>query len=124
VQSAIITYRDCLLHDMGASHPQCLARLSAIRDQLIASRLYGHLLHGDAPLVTDDPLARVHSRCYIAAIKAAAPNSGTIALDSDTPMNPHTPGYSLSALARSIAAHVRRTSRCWRASDALPDALG
>jgi acetoin utilization deacetylase AcuC-like enzyme len=107
VQSAIITHRDCLLHDMGAWHPECPARLSATRDQRIASRLYGQLLHVDAPLATDDQLARVHSRRYIAAIKAAAPSSGTIPLDSDTAMNPHTPGYSLSALGRSIAAHVK-----------------
>jgi acetoin utilization deacetylase AcuC-like enzyme len=92
----------------GAWHPESPARLPAIRDQLIASRLYGHLLHADVPLATDDPLARVHSRRYIAAIKAAAPSSGTIPLeiplDSDTPMNPHTPGYSLPALGEHHGA--------------------
>ena len=57
---AFITHPDCLLHDMGAMHPECPARLRAIDDQLIASGLSNFLVHADAPLARDDQLARVH----------------------------------------------------------------
>ncbi|MGH8745660.1 MAG: histone deacetylase family protein, partial [Burkholderiales bacterium] len=34
--TAFITHPDCLRHDMGAQHPECPQRLTAIEDQLIA----------------------------------------------------------------------------------------
>ena len=40
--TAFITHRDCWLHDMGAHHPECPERLSAISDRLIAAGL-GHV---------------------------------------------------------------------------------
>ena len=35
--TASLLTRDCWLHDMGAMHPECPDRLSAINDRLIAS---------------------------------------------------------------------------------------
>ena len=42
---ALITHPDCARHEMGAWHPERPARLWAIHDQLIASRLDGVLRH-------------------------------------------------------------------------------
>ncbi|GAB1411564.1 hypothetical protein MASR1M97_03000 [Candidatus Desulfobacillus denitrificans] len=47
--TAFITHRDCLLHDMGAHHPECPERLSAISDRLIAAGLDLYLSFYDAP---------------------------------------------------------------------------
>jgi acetoin utilization deacetylase AcuC-like enzyme len=103
--TAFITHADCLKHDMGAHHPECPQRLSAIEDQLIASGIEQHLARHDAPLATDEQIARVHPAEYLRAIRAAAPASGTVHLDPDTAMNPH----SLDAALRAAGAAVLAT---------------
>jgi acetoin utilization deacetylase AcuC-like enzyme len=55
--TAFISHRDCKLHDMGAQHPECPARLDAIHDQLIASGLDAYLTPIEAPLATMDQFA-------------------------------------------------------------------
>jgi acetoin utilization deacetylase AcuC-like enzyme len=101
---AYITHPDCLLHDMGAGHPECPARLRAIDDQLIASGLAGLLLHVEAPLVTRSQLERVHAPAYIDALEAVAPVSGHAHLDADTAMNPHTLTAAMRAAGAAVAA--------------------
>ena len=87
---------------MGAGHPEQPARLGAIEDQLIASGVLPHLQRFDAPLATDEQLARVHPLEYVRAIREAAPSEGRIHLDPDTAMNP----YSLNAALRAAGAAV------------------
>lgn len=87
---------------MGAGHPECPARIQAIEDQLIASGLLHFLDRHDAPMATDEVLARVHQPDYIAAIRAAAPEAGMACLDPDTAMNP----YTLEAALRAAGAVV------------------
>jgi len=100
--TAFITHPDCLKHDMGRGHPEQPARLSAIEDQLIASGVGDHLKRHEAPLATDEQLARVHPLEYVRAVREAAPKSGTVHLDPDTAMNP----YSLDAALRAAGAAV------------------
>jgi acetoin utilization deacetylase AcuC-like enzyme len=102
--TAFITHADCLKHDMGAGHPEQPARLTAIEDQLIASGIEGHLQRHDAPLATDEQLARVHPQEYVAAIREVAPQSGRVHLDPDTAMNPHTLHASLRAAGAGVLA--------------------
>ena len=102
---AFISHPDCLLHDMGAMHPECPARLRAIDDQLIASGLNNFLLHAEAPLVTHEQLERVHTAGYIESIESRAPRSGVIHLDPDTAMCPDT----LKAAQRAAGAAVLAT---------------
>ncbi len=100
--TAFITHPDCLKHDMGRGHPEQPARLTAIEDQLIASGVAQHLQRFEAPLATDEQLARVHPLEYVRAIRAAAPETGIVHLDPDTAMNPH----SLNAALRGAGAAV------------------
>ena len=100
--AAFITHPECLKHDMGAHHPERPARLTAIEDQLIASGLGQHLKRYEAPLASDEQLARVHPIEYVRAIRDAAPESGTVHLDPDTAMNP----WSLQAALRAAGAAV------------------
>src|SRR5260221_9171697 len=97
VNAAFVTHADCLKHEMGAGHPERPARLTAIEDQLIASGVGAHLARFDAPLATDEQLARVHPIEYVRAIRDAAPEHGTVHLDPDTAMNPHTLNAALRA---------------------------
>ena len=102
---ALITHPDCLKHEMGAYHPERPERLTAIEDQLIASGVGPVLERHDAPLASDEQLARVHPVEYVRAIRDAAPDSGTVHLDPDTAMNPH----SLNAALRAAGAAVLAT---------------
>ncbi|HEY7239131.1 MAG TPA: histone deacetylase family protein [Burkholderiales bacterium] len=105
MSAAFITHPDCLKHEMGAHHPEQPARLSAIEDQLIASGVAPYLARYEAPLATDEQLARVHPIEYVRAIRDAAPSRGTVHLDPDTAMNPH----SLNAALRAAGAAVLAT---------------
>jgi acetoin utilization deacetylase AcuC-like enzyme len=100
--AAFITHAECLKHEMGAHHPERPARLSAIEDQLIASGDGPYLQRHEAPLATDEQLARVHPLEYVRAIRDAAPERGTVHLDPDTAMNP----WSLQAALRAAGAGV------------------
>ncbi len=104
MSTAFITHADCLKHDMGAQHPERPARLSAIADQLIASGLAQHLARYEAPLASDEQLARVHPPEYLRAIREVAPAQGTVHLDPDTAMNPHTLQAALRAAGAGVLA--------------------
>jgi acetoin utilization deacetylase AcuC-like enzyme len=101
---AVITHPDCLKHDMGRHHPERPERLTAIEDQLIASGLGQHLTRFDAPLASDEQLARVHPIEYVRAIRDAAPEAGTVHLDPDTAMNPFTLQAALRAAGAAVLA--------------------
>ena len=90
---------------MGAQHPECPGRLTAIEDQLIASGIGQDLVRHEAPLAEDAQLARVHPIEYVRAIRDVAPQEGTVHLDPDTAMNPH----SLNAALRAAGAAVLAT---------------
>lgn len=98
--TAFITHRDCLLHDMGAHHPESPERLSAINDRLIAAGLDMYLSFHDAPKATIEQLTRVHPKEHVDAIMQSAPEHGIVHLDPDTAMNPGT----LPAALRSAGA--------------------
>ena len=102
MSAAFITHPECLKHEMGAHHPEQPARLSAIEDQLIASGVAPYIARYEAPLVTDEQLARVHPAEYVRAIRELAPKQGTVHLDPDTAMNP----WSLQAALRAAGAAV------------------
>ncbi|MCW8935556.1 MAG: histone deacetylase family protein [Gammaproteobacteria bacterium] len=99
---SIISHPDCMLHEMGAHHPECPERLSAINDQLLSSGLDFILQHHDAPLATRQQLCRVHDVKYIESIFQKSPKEGQVWLDPDTSMNPHT----LTAALRAAGAVV------------------
>jgi acetoin utilization deacetylase AcuC-like enzyme len=102
--TALVTHADCLRHEMGSYHPERPARLSAIEDQLIASRLEPYLKRYEAPLASDEQLERAHPREYVRAIRRIAPDEGTVHLDPDTAMNPHTLQAALRAAGAGVLA--------------------
>ena len=102
--TAFVTHSDCLKHDMGAHHPERPERLGAIEDQLIASGIAQYLVRHEAPLATDEQLARAHPLEYVQAIRQAAPRQGTVHLDPDTAMNPHTLAAALRAAGAGVLA--------------------
>ena len=89
---------------MGAGHPERPERLGAIEDQLIASGVLPLLKRFEAPLATDEQLARVHPIEYVNAIREAAPTQGRVHLDPDTAMNPYTLNAALRAAGAAVLA--------------------
>src|SRR5574341_1497917 len=102
--TAFITHPDCLKHDMGAHHPERPDRLAAIDDQLIASAVGQHLTRFEAPLATDEQLARVHPLEYVQALREVAPRAGTVHLYPDTAMNPFSRQAALRAAGAAVLA--------------------
>jgi acetoin utilization deacetylase AcuC-like enzyme len=104
LQTAVVSHRDCLLHNMGDHHPESPARLQSVADQLIASGLMQHLETVEAPFASDEQLTRVHTAKYVAALKSLSPSSGIVHLDPDTAMNPNTLNAALRAAGAVVTA--------------------
>src|SRR5437879_12071983 len=98
--TAYITHPDCLRHEMGTSHPECPARLTAVNEHMRSCGLLEQLLCLEAPLANADDLKRVHRSSYVDRIFEHAPVEGYVQLDGGTAMNPHR----LAAARRAAGA--------------------
>ncbi|HEX7812011.1 MAG TPA: histone deacetylase family protein [Burkholderiales bacterium] len=103
--TAFLHHSECVLHDMGAGHPESPQRILAIHDHLLASGLLKHLADHEAPRATRDQLTRVHDPRYVETLATRSPERGLVHLDPDTAMNPH----SHEAALRSAGAVVKAT---------------
>ncbi len=103
-QTAYVSHQSCLLHDMGQNHPESPARIKAIEDQLISQRLADFFRRVDAPAATVEQLMRAHDPDYVQAILQCAPQTGTVQLDPDTLMMPHSLDAALHAAGAVVAA--------------------
>ena len=101
---AYIFHPDCLKHEMGAHHPECPERIGAISDQLLASSLMDFMQSYEAPLATEEQLARAHAPAYIHQLASLTPASGHVPVDPDTQMNPHTYQAALRAAGAAVLA--------------------
>lgn len=101
----LINHVDCELHEISPGHPECPARIGAILDQLKKQDLYDHCLHADAPLAERDVLSLAHDGAHIENLYVSSPDLGSVQLDADTAMNPHT----LNAAMRAVGAGILAT---------------
>jgi acetoin utilization deacetylase AcuC-like enzyme len=104
-KTAFISHPDTLLHVMDGNHPESPARITAIKNAVMASDLKQKLQFYDAPLATQSQLKRAHTSEYIEYIYNIAPKAGLVRLDGDTAMGP----MSLSAAAHASGAVVLAT---------------
>ncbi len=113
MSTAFFSHPDCLLHEMGEWHPEAPARLQAIEDQLIASRILPLLDCRAAPLAHEEHLQRVHTPQAIARVRDHLPVAGEgsdprggpyHAMDADTLLNPHSWQAALRAAGAAVAA--------------------
>ncbi len=105
METAFVSHPDTLLHVMDGSHPESPARITAIKNKLIADGIYKRLQRHEAPLATDEQLQKVHTREYIQHIRSVAPKAGLVRLDPDTAMGP----MSLSAALHASGAVILAT---------------
>lgn len=104
-KTAFISHPDTLLHVMDGNHPESPARITAIKNAVMASDVKEKLQFYDAPAASKAQLARVHSKEYIDEIFSIAPKAGLVRLDGDTAMGP----MSLSATLHASGAAVLAT---------------
>ncbi|MFZ2306100.1 MAG: histone deacetylase family protein [Rhodoferax sp.] len=112
-KTGYFTHPDCWKHEMGAGHPECPERLSAIEDRLLASGLADVLDRREAPPASLTDIELAHGRMHVAAlrgltdglreeIEAGGPTHAQI--DPDTSLNVHTWDAALRAAGAAIAA--------------------
>ncbi|MGJ8620465.1 MAG: histone deacetylase family protein [Methylophilaceae bacterium] len=89
---------------MDGHHPESPARITAIKNAVIASELKEKLAYYDAPIVEKKDLMRVHSQRYVDYIFSTAPKAGLVKLDSDTAMGPMSLQATLHATGAAILA--------------------
>lgn len=82
--TAFITNSSCLEHNMGEGHPECPERITAIKDQLMASQLFDFLQELDSHEATEEQLLRVHPEHYLRYLESVTPTVGTFRVDPDT----------------------------------------
>lgn len=102
---ALITHPHCILHEMGAHHPESPERLKAVLDALDSSGFGGELAECEAPEAAQDDLERVHGVAHLDNVHGASPDEDYAFLDPDTSMN----RMSLSAALRAAGAVVEAT---------------
>jgi acetoin utilization deacetylase AcuC-like enzyme len=112
-KTGYFTHPDCWKHEMGAGHPECPERLSAIEDRLLASGLSDLLDRREAPQASVTDIELAHGRMHVAAlrgltdglreeIEAGGPPHAQI--DPDTSINVHTWEAALRAAGAAMAA--------------------
>ena len=104
-KTAFISHPDTLLHVMDGNHPESPARITAIKNAVMASDLKQKLQFYEAPAASKAQLLRVHSADYVEHIYNIAPKAGLVRLDGDTAMGP----MSLSAALHASGAVILAT---------------
>lgn len=104
---------DCWTHEMGAGHPECPDRLSAIEDRLLISGVGDALDRREAPSAAIADLELAHGRMHVAALRGltdslreeiAAGGPQYAQIDPDTSLNVHTWDAALRAAGAALAA--------------------
>ncbi|KIF83477.1 histone deacetylase family protein [Noviherbaspirillum autotrophicum] len=101
---AYISHSDCVRHEMGEHHPECPERIGAISDHLLIKGLLDYMRPYDAPLASEEQLARAHSLSYVREIANMAPGEGYAQVDPDTWMNSYTYLAALRAAGAAVLA--------------------
>jgi acetoin utilization deacetylase AcuC-like enzyme len=99
----LFTHPDCILHDPGPGHPERPERLKAVLAAFDHPDFAG-LDRREAPLATEDQIARVHDEGYVHALLEQVPSSGMVRLDPDTAMSPESGNAALRAAGAAVAA--------------------
>lgn len=102
--TALYTHEDCVLHEISPGHPEQPARIQAVLDQLKADDIDKGLTFKEAPLAALDHLVRAHGQQHVDHIVSSSPESGSVRLDADTAMNPHSLDASRRAAGAGVAA--------------------
>lgn len=105
--TALITHKDCMLHNLGPEHPESPLRLAAIHKVLERTGLIEQLDQITAVPVTEEQVALAHHRLHSKRIEAKLPESGVVYTDDDTAMCPESL-HAAELAAGSVVMAVNR----------------
>lgn len=112
-RTGYFVHPDCRLHDMGAGHPECPARIDAIEDRLLITGVADALERREPAPATMGELLLAHGRRHVAALRGlsdmlaeevAAGGPDAFSLDPDTSINTHTWRAALLSAGAAIDA--------------------
>ena len=107
------THRTCFKHEMGAGHPECPERLSAIEDRLLITGVADALDRREPTAATVAELELAHGRMHIASLRGlsdelrdelAAGGPPYAHIDPDTALNMYTWEAALLSAGAAINA--------------------
>jgi acetoin utilization deacetylase AcuC-like enzyme len=107
------THPACRQHEMGAGHPECPERLSAIEDRLLITGLGDALDRREASPASLADIELAHGRMHVAALRGlsdalkeeiAAGGPAHSQVDPDTSLNIHTWDAALHAAGAALDA--------------------
>jgi len=90
-------------HEMPRGHPERAERMTAVAQALAAPRL-ADLPRRQAGPAPFEAIARVHTSAHLERLDASVPDRGTVALDPDTHMGPHSLDAARRASGAAMAA--------------------
>jgi acetoin utilization deacetylase AcuC-like enzyme len=99
----LFTHPDCVLHNPGPGHPERPERLKAVLVALDHPD-FAALDRREAPLATEEQIARVHDASFVHTLLERVPASGTVRLDPDTAISPESGNAALRAAGSVVAA--------------------
>lgn len=98
-----LTHPACLLHAMGAGHPESPQRLQAIEEHLDRCGLARKFRRFEAPPAEREHLYAVHAPEHVDFVLGARPD-GLLRIDADTAMNPYSAQAARAAAGAVVAA--------------------
>lgn len=111
--TAYYSHPDCWKHEMGAGHPECPERLSAIEDRLLISGVDMALQRREPNPAALADIELAHSRQHVASLRGLtdmlrddlqAGGPSHTPLDPDTSINAHTWDAALRSAGAAIEA--------------------
>ena len=91
-------------HDPGPGHPEQPARYSSIFNHLESSGLLHDLARLESRLATDEELALVHTRDYIALVEREVAHDYPALSTGDTPINRYSAEAARAAVGMALCA--------------------
>jgi acetoin utilization deacetylase AcuC-like enzyme len=103
VKTGLITSDTYINHDTGPGHPEQIARVTVIEDNL--KKLNNkNLLWKKPSKISDEILLTTHNTDYINMVKSSFPKKGFSSLDGDTIISPGSKNATLDAVGSIITA--------------------
>ena len=96
MQTAIVTHKDCILHDTGVNHPESKDRLIAVNKTLKEFKSK-KIKWFDGNNVDNKYFLTVHAESYFNDIKKKSPKENPVRIDADTILSKHSLDAALKA---------------------------
>ncbi|MEM7079504.1 MAG: histone deacetylase family protein [Pseudomonadota bacterium] len=95
-------------HQVADGHPECPARLGAVRSHLQETGLWAELDVCEAPRASAQMVLRAHPQHYLAELEDLRPAEGVIPVDPDTWLSPRSLDAAFTAVG-AVCAGVEAT---------------